>query len=65
MKAVLTQTYDVVKNLDCFGQQVTFQINGNKRFKTLPGAMCTLLCLLIVVAFTLYQFYLLAMCKDT
>ena len=43
--------YGKVLDLDMFGEQINFNIHGRTHYDTCCGAICTLLILLVTVAF--------------
>jgi hypothetical protein len=48
-----------LKSLDFFGHGVTFLVNGTDKSQSLFGALVSLLCSVLVCAYSIYQFQLL------
>ena len=50
-----------IKSLDVFGHSVGFLVNGNDKSQSIFGAIVSLICAALVVAYTVYQFQI--MCR--
>ena len=46
---------NLIKQVDCFGDEVTFQVNNNRKFQTIPGGICSLIAILVTIAYGLRQ----------
>ena len=44
------------KELDFYGEQIALTYKGESSYKTIPGALVTLIVLFTLLAFTLYRF---------
>lgn len=52
----LTICMNLIKKADQFGDSVNFEINGHQKFKTIPSGLCSILLMIIIGAYSLYQF---------
>ena len=56
---------NLIKQVDCFGDEVTFQINKTRRFQTIPGGICSLIAIFVVIAYAVRQTQLMIIFQNT
>ena len=56
---------DVIKRLDCFGAPITFSIDGQYKFTTKIGGVCSLICGLSCLLYAIFNGYILLLKLDT
>jgi hypothetical protein len=52
------------KELDMYGEQISLTYKGESQFKTLPGAMASLVVILTLLAFATYRMIILVTRED-
>jgi hypothetical protein len=60
-----TSICEKFKAIDSFGHGISFLVNGNEKTQSYCGAVITLLCTILVAAYSIYQFQLMLRYSDT
>ena len=47
--------YDIIKSFDSFGQPLAFNYKGDQTYKTLPGAMVSIIVYIIIGTYFVYR----------